>query len=60
MSNNKAAWITAPKAKPLKVDTGPDAKPGPDEILVKNAAVAVNPVDWKIQVLTPTSRMNIL
>ncbi|KAJ9639472.1 hypothetical protein H2201_002869 [Coniosporium apollinis] len=49
MSNNKAAWITAPKAKPLKVDTGPDAKPGPEEILVKNAAVAVNPVDWKIQ-----------
>lgn len=24
-------------------------KPGPGEVLVKNAAWAVNPVDWKIQ-----------
>jgi NADPH:quinone reductase-like Zn-dependent oxidoreductase len=23
--------------------------PGPDEVVVKNRAVAVNPVDWKIQ-----------
>ena len=23
--------------------------PGPDEVVVRNRAVAVNPVDWKIQ-----------
>lgn len=23
--------------------------PGPDEVVIKNGAVAVNPVDWKIQ-----------
>lgn len=59
MSDNKAAWITAAKAKPLKVDTGPDAKPSPDDILVKNAALAVNPIDWKIQVYLYTSRTSI-
>jgi len=48
--NNQAAWITASKARPLKVDTAPKVHPGPNEVLIKNHAVAVNPVDWKIQV----------
>ena len=37
------------KANPLKVDDAPMPKAGPGEVLVKNAAVAINPVDWKIQ-----------
>ncbi|KAF2235712.1 GroES-like protein [Viridothelium virens] len=47
--SNKAAWITEAKANPLKVDSGPDPKPGAGEVAIKNAAVAINPVDWKIQ-----------
>lgn len=47
--SNQAAWIMEAKAKPLKVDTAEMWKPGPGEVLVKNAAWAVNPVDWKIQ-----------
>ena len=49
MSSNKAAWITG-RGQPLKVDTASYPTPGHGEIVVKNAAVAVNPVDWKIQV----------
>ena len=47
---NQAAWITAAKARPLKVDKGPEVKAGPGEIVIKNGAIAINPVDWKIQV----------
>lgn len=46
---NKAAWLTEAKQKPLKVDHAPMPTPGPDEVVIKNKAVAVNPVDWKIQ-----------
>lgn len=46
---NKAAWIIEAKQKPLKVDHAPMPTPGPDEVVIKNKAVAVNPVDWKIQ-----------
>jgi hypothetical protein len=50
MSINQAAWITEVKGRPLKVDAAPYTKPGPGQIIIKNAAVAINPVDWKIQV----------
>lgn len=46
---NKAAWLTEAKQNPLKVDHAPMPTPGPDEVVIKNKAVAVNPVDWKIQ-----------
>ncbi|KAK6008476.1 hypothetical protein QM012_000379 [Aureobasidium pullulans] len=46
---NKAAWLTEAKQNPLKVDHAPMPSPGPDEVVIKNKAVAVNPVDWKIQ-----------
>lgn len=39
------------KANPLKVDTAPMPKPGPNDVVVKNGAIAINPVDWKIQML---------
>jgi NADPH:quinone reductase-like Zn-dependent oxidoreductase len=46
---NYAAWIPAEKAA-LEVATAPfPSHCGADEIIIKNRAVAVNPVDWKIQ-----------
>ncbi|KKY24772.1 putative zinc-binding oxidoreductase [Phaeomoniella chlamydospora] len=47
--SNKAAWLTASKAKPLKVDVAPLPKAGKGEVVIKNHAIAVNPADWKIQ-----------
>jgi hypothetical protein len=43
-----AAWIKEFKAKPLVIDSASFPRAGPDEVVVKNAAVAVNPVNWKI------------
>ena len=51
MPSNLAAWLTAAKARPLKVEPAPYSPPGPNEVVVKNGAVAVNPVDWGIQAL---------
>lgn len=42
---NKAAYLTAPKAKPLKVDNAPYTSPKAGELTVRNRAIAVNPVD---------------
>jgi NADPH:quinone reductase-like Zn-dependent oxidoreductase len=47
--SNQAAWILEAKATPLKVDQAPMPTPDADQIVIKNKAVAVNPVDWKIQ-----------
>lgn len=49
MPSNQAAWITAAKTKPLEVKSAPYPEPGEDEIIIKAKAVAINPVDWKIQ-----------
>ncbi|KAF2657225.1 GroES-like protein [Lophiostoma macrostomum CBS 122681] len=46
---NTAAWITAAKASPLEVKEAELWTPGPNDVLIKNHAVAINPVDWKIQ-----------
>jgi NADPH:quinone reductase-like Zn-dependent oxidoreductase len=50
---NQAAWIKFSKANPFEVDVAPTAKAGLGEVVVKNAYVAINPVDWKIQVYSP-------
>jgi NADPH:quinone reductase-like Zn-dependent oxidoreductase len=50
--SNQAAWIKTIKTK-LEVDSAPDAKAGPGEVVIKNAFVAINPVDWKIQEYSP-------
>jgi len=47
--SNQAAWITEAKANPLEVKAADLWKAGPGEVLIKNAAWAVNPVDWKVQ-----------
>lgn len=49
MASNTAAWLTAAKATPLTVGPAPLWVPKEDEILVKNHAVAINPVDGTIQ-----------
>ncbi|CAJ2500897.1 Uu.00g037500.m01.CDS01 [Anthostomella pinea] len=48
MSSNQGAWLDG-KDKKLRVDSSEMPKAGADQIVVKNHAVAVNPVDWKIQ-----------
>ncbi|KAI9752484.1 MAG: hypothetical protein M4579_005608 [Chaenotheca gracillima] len=49
MPSNTAAWLTAAKAKPLEVKPAPYTAPGEHEIVVKAGALAVNPIDWKLQ-----------
>ena len=49
MPTNSAAWIPARGAQ-LQVGAAPYTSPGDDEIVVRNVAVAVNPLDWVIQV----------
>ncbi|KAI0351747.1 GroES-like protein [Trametes cingulata] len=43
------ALILPVKQGEFVVDTRPVPKPGPGELLVKNEASGLNPVDWKIQ-----------
>jgi NADPH:quinone reductase-like Zn-dependent oxidoreductase len=47
--SNKAAWLIAPKARPFKVDDAPMPTPEPHEVVVRNYAVAINPVDYGMQ-----------
>jgi NADPH:quinone reductase-like Zn-dependent oxidoreductase len=47
-SINKAAWLVKADS-PLDVREAPMPKAGPGEIVVKNAAIAINPLDWHMQ-----------
>lgn len=49
MPSNTAAWIESSKSNPLVVREAPYPTPSSDEVLIKNSAIAINPVDWKIQ-----------
>ena len=49
MPSNFAAWLPAAKAKSLEVKPAPYTPPGDNEIVIKNGAVAINPVDWAVQ-----------
>lgn len=49
MPANTAAWLGAKQAE-LEVEPAPYTHPREDEIVVKNHALAINPVDWIIQV----------
>ncbi|PGH28174.1 hypothetical protein AJ80_00064 [Polytolypa hystricis UAMH7299] len=51
MESNTAAWITAAKAYPFEIKPAPLGIPREDQILVKNHAIAINPIDSKIQEL---------
>ncbi|KAF2973157.1 hypothetical protein GQX73_g452 [Xylaria multiplex] len=49
MSLNKAAWSMAPRTRPLEVRAAPMSTPGDNQILIKNHAIAINPIDAKMQ-----------
>ena len=49
MSSNTAAWLTAAKSKPFEVKSAPLWTPAENEILVRNRAVAINPIDGSLQ-----------
>ncbi|OJJ80958.1 zinc-binding alcohol dehydrogenase family protein [Aspergillus glaucus CBS 516.65] len=48
MSSNQAAWIPEARQQ-LTVGPAPTPKPGPGELVIRSHAVAINPVDWKVQ-----------
>lgn len=47
--SNTAAWLMAPKARPLEIRPAPLGVPTGSQMLVKNHAIAINPIDVKIQ-----------
>ncbi|KAI4212605.1 MAG: hypothetical protein LQ351_004677 [Letrouitia transgressa] len=49
MASNAAAWLKAAKSYPFQVDSAPLWIPLENEILVRNRAVAINPVDGSHQ-----------
>ncbi|KAI4236849.1 MAG: hypothetical protein L6R40_006038 [Gallowayella cf. fulva] len=51
MPSNSGAWLVAKQVHPLEVKSAPYTTPGDHEILVKNAAWAINPADWAMQSL---------
>ncbi|OJJ43601.1 hypothetical protein ASPZODRAFT_136056 [Penicilliopsis zonata CBS 506.65] len=51
MPSNVAAWLVAEKANPLEIKPSEFALPAADEIVIKNSAVAINPIDWKLQTM---------
>ncbi|KAJ0117500.1 zinc-binding oxidoreductase [Diaporthe amygdali] len=46
--SNKAAWLQKPKAR-LTVSSAPYTQPGPNEIVIRSRAIAVNLCDWAKQ-----------
>ncbi|MCJ1458808.1 hypothetical protein MMC28_009182 [Mycoblastus sanguinarius] len=49
MASNTAAWLTAAKITPFEVKSASLWAPAENEILVRNHAVAINPVDGSLQ-----------
>lgn len=50
-STNSAAWITASKSHPLQVKDAPYTSPSDNELVIRNRAIALNPVDFARQLL---------
>lgn len=49
MPSNTAAWMPKARATSLEVGPAPYTSPTEHQIVIKNGAVAINPVDWGIQ-----------
>ncbi|PSK45989.1 hypothetical protein B9Z65_4957 [Elsinoe australis] len=49
MASNQAAWLEEKQQYPFKIGSADVPKAGPDQLVIKNHALAINPVDWKIQ-----------
>lgn len=45
---NQAAWLHKAKA-PLQVGSAPYTAPGPDQLVVRSRALAINPLEWSKQ-----------
>ena len=52
MPLNSAAYLLG-KDQPLEVKSAPYTAPGNNEIVIKNAALAINPIDWAKQSMGP-------
>ncbi len=50
MPTNTAAWLVAPQTK-LVVKSAPYTHPHEGEIVVKNHAIAINPIDWILELI---------
>lgn len=48
---NQAAWLPASKVTPLQIGPAPYTPPGPGQLVVRNHALGINPVDWAKQLL---------
>ncbi|KAL9612630.1 MAG: hypothetical protein Q9167_002800 [Letrouitia subvulpina] len=46
MPSNQAAWLVGKSVKPLEVGPATYTAPEEGQLVVKNGAVAINPVDW--------------
>ncbi|KAJ6102527.1 alcohol dehydrogenase [Penicillium sp. IBT 16267x] len=46
---NEAAWLQSANSRSLQVGPGPAPNPSENEVVIKVAYAAVNPVDWKLQ-----------
>ncbi|KAH9218299.1 zinc-binding oxidoreductase CipB [Leptodontidium sp. 2 PMI_412] len=49
MTTNNATWLMEAKAIPFTIKVTPLTSPGLDQILIKNHAIAINPIDGKLQ-----------
>ncbi|GAM90375.1 hypothetical protein ANO11243_084180 [Dothideomycetidae sp. 11243] len=49
MSSNQGAWINSQGERPLKVGPAEMPKAGPGQLVIRNHAVAINPLDWRVQ-----------
>lgn len=45
ITENRAAWINEKGARPFKVGPGPTPNPAENEVVIKVAYTAMNPVD---------------
>ncbi|KAK5074504.1 hypothetical protein LTR70_010644 [Exophiala xenobiotica] len=52
MPTNTAAWILSSREQ-VTVKDAPYTPAGPDEVVIENSAVAINPLDWKLQSFDP-------
>ncbi len=50
MASNQAAWLDG-KGEQLRVADASMPKAEADSIVIKNKAIAINPVDWKVSFL---------
>ncbi|PYH88702.1 oxidoreductase [Aspergillus ellipticus CBS 707.79] len=49
MPTNQAAWLMAPRAPQLQVQSAPYTHPEEGQIVIRNRAIAINPIDWVLQ-----------